>query len=217
MPCQFLPGSGFSAAPKHQSRQKGGEHMDQPQPHPGPHTAEHPHAQHTDEEHRIGVVAEGQQPLRLLQSQAGGTLAAQAVDLPLLLQLEKIRALPVVPQAELLPPVHPVQLLPEGGIVGGVEIQAGHPVGAVWPGVAVPEKELLKPGGKHQILLGRELVLDLVAQAEGLSRPNRRPSRHRRPGRRSPCRPSRRHRRPSDPRRWGRRTSRRHRPSRRSR
>ncbi|CAN4037713.1 Ribbon-helix-helix protein, copG family, partial [Dysosmobacter welbionis] len=66
MPCQFLPGSGFSAAPKHQSRQKGGEHMDQPQPHPGPHTAEHPHAQHTDEEHRIGVVAEGQQPLRLL-------------------------------------------------------------------------------------------------------------------------------------------------------
>ena len=65
-PCQLLPGSGFSAAPKHQSRQKGGEHMDQPQPHPGPHTAEHPHAQHTDEEHRIGVVAEGQQPLRLL-------------------------------------------------------------------------------------------------------------------------------------------------------
>ena len=39
--------------------------MDQPQPHPGPHTAEHPHAQHTDEEHRIGVVAEGQQPLGL--------------------------------------------------------------------------------------------------------------------------------------------------------
>ena len=63
---ELLPGSGFSAAPKHQSRQKGGEHMDQPQPHPGPHTAEHPHAQHTDEEHRIGVVAEGQQPLRLL-------------------------------------------------------------------------------------------------------------------------------------------------------
>ena len=47
--------------------------MDQPQPDPGPHAAEYPRSQHTDEKHRVGVVAEGQQPLRL---RPGGQPAA---------------------------------------------------------------------------------------------------------------------------------------------
>ena len=43
--------------------------MDQPEPQARPDAAEHPHAQHTDEEHGIGVVAEGQEPFRLLPGQ----------------------------------------------------------------------------------------------------------------------------------------------------
>lgn len=57
------------AAPEEETDGQGGEQMDQPQPHAGPHTAEDPNAQNADEEHGVRVVAEGQQPpgLRLGQ------------------------------------------------------------------------------------------------------------------------------------------------------
>ena len=46
--------------------------MDQPEPQSRPDAAEYPHAQHADEEHGVGVVAEGQKPLRLLPGQVPG-------------------------------------------------------------------------------------------------------------------------------------------------
>ena len=46
--------------------------MDQPQPQPRPNAAEHAAAQHADEEHRVGVVAEGQETFRLLPGQSAG-------------------------------------------------------------------------------------------------------------------------------------------------
>ena len=46
--------------------------MDQPEPQSCPDAAEHARTQHTDEEHGIGVVAEGQEPLRLLPGQVPG-------------------------------------------------------------------------------------------------------------------------------------------------
>ena len=155
---------------------------------------------------KSGSPASSRSPL--LPGEAGGALAAQAVHLELLLQLQPVGIISVVPQAELLPAVHPVQLLPEGGVIGGVQIQAGHPVGAVRPRVLIVGKQAAQPPGEHQILRGRDLVLELVAHGGGLSRPSHR-RRHRRPNRRH-HRPSRRCRRGSRS-RWGPRTSRRHR------
>ncbi len=99
-------------------------------------------------------MSPGQQPLRLLPGEPGAALAAQAVHLELLLQLQPGGIIPIVAQAEFLPPVHPVQLLPEGGVIGGVKVQAGHPVAPVRPGVGVVGKQLAQPAGEHQILRG---------------------------------------------------------------
>ncbi len=91
------------------------------------------------------------------------SLAAQAVDLIFLLQLHPGGFLPVVPQAELLPAVHPVQLFPEGPVIGGIEIQAGDPVASIRPGVGVVGKQAAQPAGEHQILLERDPVFVFVA------------------------------------------------------
>ena len=46
--------------------------MDQPQPQAHPDAAEHPYPQNADEKHRIGIVAEGEEPFRLLTGQGAG-------------------------------------------------------------------------------------------------------------------------------------------------
>ena len=56
-------------APEQQAHQQSRKNMDQPQRHPRPDTAEDADPQHADEEHWVGVVAEGQQPFRLLPGQ----------------------------------------------------------------------------------------------------------------------------------------------------
>lgn len=59
--------------------------MNQPQPHAHPYAAKDTRAQYADQKHRIGVIAEGQQPLGLLPGQqtvpvkSGGSLGTDGV------------------------------------------------------------------------------------------------------------------------------------------
>ena len=55
-----------------QNTTEGGADVDQPEPQARPDAAEYPHAQHADEEHGVGVVAEGEEPFRLLTGQGAG-------------------------------------------------------------------------------------------------------------------------------------------------
>ena len=102
--------------------------MNEPQPHPRPDAAEHPHAQHADEEHRVGVVAEGQQPLRLRPGQT-----ASPVQVRRRFRSDGIAAHKAQQQGGAAHAVHPEQRLHQSCQHGGQQLsqpqgqqQGGH-------------------------------------------------------------------------------------------
>ena len=107
--------------------------------------------------------APGQEAADLPGGQRGGLLAAQAVYLALFLQADAAVVPVVAADAELLPAVQPVQLLPEHPVLRGVEVEASDLVDAVPPVSVRPcrRPEALAEDGK---VGGGDFVFPLVAE-----------------------------------------------------
>ena len=73
----------------------------------------------------------------------------------------------VAAQTELLPPVHPLGLLPEHPVGEGVEVQAVDGVGTVGPGVGVRSHHRVQPLAEGDVVRAVDGVLDLVAKLHG--------------------------------------------------